>query len=143
MSNAITERGRFSIPPQYLEKVTVALRSRAVDTPDGRHKAVADKLAAPDWSGKRDVMFRALAHPVKRTILQELVGRDELSASAFARGLDGEEISVREAARHMRELRNRGLLESSRDSATRGGIEHFYRLKDEFRCVGAVLAAVS
>jgi DNA-binding transcriptional ArsR family regulator len=94
-----------------------------------------------DWSSRRDALFAVLAHPVKRTILRELVGRDELSASTFTRSLEGEEIPLPEASRHMRDLRDRGLLELSRTTNDGGGIERLYRLTDEYRYVGAVLAA--
>ncbi len=108
---------------------------------DGLMGEPLESRIALDWSSQRDTLFAALAHPMKRTILRELASRDELSASTFARSLKGEEISVPEAARHMRELRNRGLLEISRTTTVRGGIERLYGLRDEFRYVGAVLAA--
>jgi len=95
-----------------------------------------------DWSSGKDALFTALAHPVKRTILRELIDRDELSASTFARSVEGEKIPLNEAARHIRELRDRGLLELSRTTTVGGGTERLYRLKDAYRCVGTVLAAV-
>lgn len=71
--------------------------------------------------------FRALAHPTRLRILEELQGQSRLSPSELVSRIE-RGPSLATVAYHTRELATSGLVEPAGRRAVRGALEHFYRL---------------
>lgn len=71
-------------------------------------------------------LFIALAHPLRRGILREMIaGKSESSPRELALDL---EQPLSRLSYHVRVLAERGALELVRTKQIRGSTEHFYRL---------------
>lgn len=73
------------------------------------------------------VLFRAMSHPIRVGILEELNDPAKLtSPSKFAERV-GKPIS--NVSYHFIKLRKCGLIEIAREEKRRGSVEHFYRAR--------------
>ncbi len=73
---------------------------------------------------KASDLFTALAHPLRRQILREVLGSGETSPRDLATGLD-EPLSA--LSYHVRVLAECGAIKLARTKQIRGSTQHFYR----------------
>lgn len=69
-------------------------------------------------------VVRALSHPLRLRLLEEITDAGEISPAALARRLDQPLATV---SHHVRMLRDLGFLELTHTRPRRGAVEHFYR----------------
>lgn len=80
---------------------------------------------ATGGSDKANDLFTALAHPLRRRILRQMIGKSsETSPRELALGLD-EPLSA--LSYHVRVLAECGALKLVRTKQVRGSTQHFYR----------------
>jgi DNA-binding transcriptional ArsR family regulator len=72
----------------------------------------------------QESLLKALAHPLRWTILDVVIDRSEASPIEVARILDQPLATV---SHHMRVLRDAGCVELTRTEPRRGAVEHYYR----------------
>lgn len=71
-----------------------------------------------------DLLLRALAHPMRRSILRKMPERETISPSQLAPAL---EDSVSNVSYHFRMLEHSPAVELVEEKQVRGATQHFYR----------------
>jgi DNA-binding transcriptional ArsR family regulator len=77
-----------------------------------------------DGTTFESALVKALGHPLRLRLLEEILDQGEASPSGLARKL-GKSLST--ISRHVRMLRDLGFVELTRIEPRRGAVEHFYR----------------
>jgi DNA-binding transcriptional ArsR family regulator len=88
-------------------------------------------------SGDKDALFKALAHPLRRKVLELILTEEQLSPVKASRHLEGPLSSV---SYHVRVLDELGAVELVEELPRRGSIEHFYSATETVkRSVGTLM----